>query len=136
MEFSPSLTCPAGEWHVLYQHVGIRGEFYRTNNCIEFIRGVVGAMQSGEPFGVTLRREPWNWHDVFAIRVYGHWKEGRIIRFRHQLHIGYLPRNMARGVARKVGCFTPLGARLVAVEEYEGTDWKANAKRRRPTASA
>src|SRR5215204_4345291 len=105
IEFPPALTAPTGEWRVLYEHVDVRGEFYRLNNCVRFFQGAVAAMQAGEPFGIKLRRQPWNWHDLFAIRVYGYWTERRIFRFRRQLHLGYLPRNLARGVARKVGCF-------------------------------
>ena len=80
-------------------------------------------MDARESFGVRLRRQPWNVHDIFAIRVMGFWTERRLLVFRqhHELHIGHLPKGMARTIARKVGYFTRLGACLIAVEEYEGT---------------
>lgn len=67
----------------------VAGLSYREDNALRFLRGTEQALE--------LEPEPSNKHDPNAIRVIGH---HRSAREDHRAHIGYLPREVARVLAK------------------------------------
>ena len=45
-DFDPSWTTPDGQWETLYDDVNIRGEEYRPESCLSFIKGVIVSLNA------------------------------------------------------------------------------------------
>lgn len=118
-----TLTRPLGQWRTLYDDVDIVGEVHRLEACLDYLRGLRGALAAGKDFGVSLERDPTNPHDANAIRVIGWWTERRLFgEDRKRLHIGFIRKSMAETIARKHPAPMALAAELVTIEIEDEDD--------------
>ena len=82
------LTAPAGDAWPLYEDVETRGVEYRLEGLLAYAKGLKGALEADQPFGVRILHEPDNEHDPLAMKVVGWWSG-------QEQHLGYLPARMA-----------------------------------------
>ncbi|QMW21600.1 HIRAN domain-containing protein [Sandaracinobacteroides saxicola] len=88
---------PLGKWVQTTPLLAVAGTSFRANEVRRFVEAVRLAERQGEHYGVRLERERGNPHDPNAVKVLGYASCRRLLRGvrQEELHIGYLPREVA-----------------------------------------